>query len=87
MQKLFKEDIPNNIPVKGNIIISFKNDEICDNLREYLQRDGYGVYICKTFEEFMEIEHVDVKCIVVDVTAGHASTYHAIEIIKQTPVA
>lgn len=86
MQKLFKEDIPNNIPVKGNIIISFKNDEICDNLREYLQRDGYGVYICKTFEEFMEIEHVDVKCIVVDVTAGHASTYHAIEIIKQTPV-
>lgn len=34
----------------------------------------------------MEIEHVDVKCIVVDVTAGHASTYHAIEIIKQTPV-
>lgn len=86
MQKLFKEDIPNNIPVKGNIIISFKNDEICDNLREYLQRDGYVVYICKTFEEFMEIEHVDVKCIVVDVTAGHASTYHAIEIIKQTPV-
>ena len=34
----------------------------------------------------MEIEHVDVKCIVVDVTIGHSSTFHAIEIIKQTPV-
>lgn len=86
MQKLFKEDIPDNIPVKGNIILSFKNDETCSDLSRYLQRDGYGVYVCKTFEEFMEIEHVDVKCIVVDVTIGHSSTFHAIEIIKQTPV-
>lgn len=86
MQKLFKEDIPANMAVRGNIIISFKSDETCDQLRRYLQSDGYGVYICKTFEEFMEIEHVDVRCIVVEVTAGHSSTFHAIEIIKQTPI-
>lgn len=86
MQRLFKEEIPTDIAVKGNIIISFKDDEVCDMLRQYLHNDGYGVYICKTFEEFMELEHVDVKCVVVDVTAGHASTFHAIEIIKQTPV-
>ncbi|MDE6756428.1 MAG: response regulator [Muribaculaceae bacterium] len=85
MQRLFKEDIPADMAVKGNVIISFKDDDVCDALRKCLHDDGYGVYICKTFEEFMELEHVDVMCIVVDVTPGHASTFHAIEIIKQTP--
>lgn len=86
MQKLYTEDIPANVAVKGNIIISFRDDEVCNTLRQYLHGEGYGVYICKTFEEFMEIEHVDVMCIVIDVTPGYASTFHSIEIIKQTPV-
>lgn len=86
MQKLYKEDIPADVTVKGNIIISFRNDEVCDTLRRYLHGEGYGVYICKSLEEFMELEHVDVMCIVIDVTPGFASIFHAIEIIKQTPV-
>ncbi|MBD5210298.1 MAG: response regulator transcription factor [Bacteroidales bacterium] len=86
MQKLYTEDIPADVKVKGNIIISFRNDEVCDTLRQYLHAEGYGVYICKSLEEFMELEHVNVMCIVIDVTPGYASTFHAIEIIKQTPV-
>lgn len=86
MQKLYNEDIPGNVAVKGNIIISFRDDEVCDTLRRYLHAEGYGVYICKSFEEFMELEHVDLMCVVIDVTPGYASTFHSIEIIKQTEV-
>lgn len=82
MQELFTD----NTSTKGNIIISFKDDEECNRLFGYLRSDGYGVYICRTFEEFMEINHVDLKSIIVEVTPGHESTFHAIEIIKQSQV-
>lgn len=82
MQELFTD----SKSTKGNIIISFKDDEECDRLFRFLRSDGYGVYICRTFQEFMEINHVDLKCVIVEVTPGHESTFHAIEIIKQMPV-
>lgn len=72
------------LSVKGNIIVAFKNDEERSRLFHYLRDDGYGVYFCNTFNDFMEINHVDVKCILVEVTPGYESIFHAIEIIKQT---
>lgn len=71
---------------KGNIIIAFKNDEEDARLFKFLRDDGYGVYKCRTFEDFMEVNHVDLKCIIVEVTPGYDSIFHAIEIIKQTQV-
>lgn len=85
MQELFTEHIPAGVVRRGNVIISFKSDEVSEHISQCLQGEGFGVYMCKTFAEFMEIEHEDVRCVIVDVTAGHRSTFHAIEIIKQSP--
>lgn len=86
MQKLFEDYIPAGVKKVGNIIISFNNDEVSNKISHCLQLNGFGVYTCKTFAELMEIEHEDVKCIVVDITKGHRSTFHAIELIKQLPL-
>ena len=86
MQQLFTEYIPKSVKRKGNIIISFRDEVLCKRMSKCLQRNGFGVYVCRSFQEFMEIEHVDVKCVVADVTLGLASTFHAIETIRQTHV-
>lgn len=70
--------------VKGNVIIAFKNEEEEARLFQFLREDGFGVYRCRTFEDFMEVDHVDLKCIIVEVTSGNDSVFHAIEIIKQS---
>lgn len=85
MQKLTTEHIPADVARRGNVIISFSKDDVSDKVSLSLQGIGFGVYVCKTFADFMEIEHEDVRCIVVDITEGQRSTFHAIEIIKQSP--
>lgn len=79
MQQLFSE----SASVKGNIIVAYKNEAEEDRITDYLLKEGYGVYKCKTFRDFMEINHVNLRCILVEVTLGNDSTFHAIEMIKQ----
>lgn len=86
MQQLFTEFIPKGATRKGNIIITFRDEAVFHRMSKCLQRNGFAVYWCRSFQEFMAIEHLQFKCMVVDVTLGMASTFHAVETIKQSEV-
>ena len=71
---------------KGNIIISFNDDDTCNSVRQYLESAGYGVYVCCSLTDFMEVEHQHLICTIIDISTDNPDKFHSIEIIKQSPV-
>lgn len=69
-----------------NVIIADDEDEVCERLRNFFLSEGFGVYICKTINDFMTMEHMDVCAIIMDMALDGGNGAHAIELVKQTPV-
>lgn len=70
--------------LRGNIILADRDVNLCNSLKRFLEREGYGVSICRSLSDFMTIEHDDVKCIVMDINLEGTSAVPTIEMIRQS---
>lgn len=71
---------------KGNIVVADDNDKVCLSLKKYFEEIGYGVYVCQSLSDVMEINHVDVKCVVLAINIDNDQAFQVIEMIRQSPV-
>lgn len=71
--------------LRGNIIVADRDINLCNSIKRFLEKEGYGVSICRSLSDFMTIEHDDVKCIVMDINLEESSAVPTIEMIRQSP--
>lgn len=83
MNSLFTHPKPSEI---GNIVIADDDNNVCLSLKKYLEDKGYGIYICQSLSDFMEMNHERVKCVVLDINLDNDQAFQVIEMIRQSPV-
>lgn len=70
---------------KGNILIADDDPQVCRNLEGFFKNEGFGVYICHTVQALMELDHQNVKSILIDIAIDDNNGLQAVELIRQSP--
>lgn len=81
MNAAYKNPLPSEI---GNVIIADDDENVCIRLKEQFEGLGYGVYVCQTLSDFMEIEHDHLKCVILDINLDNNEAFQVIQMIRQS---
>lgn len=69
---------------KGNILIADDDDDVCLSLKKFFEEAGYGVYICQSLSDFMELEHDNMRCVILDINLDNNQAFQTIDLIRQS---
>lgn len=81
MNAAFKTPKPSEI---GNVIIADDDEKTCLKLKQQFEDLGYGVYICQTLADFMEVDHDFLKCVILDINLDNNEAFQVIQMIRQS---
>ncbi|MDE5812570.1 MAG: response regulator [Muribaculaceae bacterium] len=82
MSPLFTPPLPSDL---GNIVIADSNDETCLQLKSQFEGLGYGVYICQSLVDFVELNAENLKGVILDININGDEAFQVIEIVRQSP--
>lgn len=67
----------------GNILVADNDDKLCLSLKKFFEDSGYGVYVCQSLSDFMEVEHENTRCIILDIDLG-GEGLQIIDMVRQS---